>query len=106
MKRYEIVKNYLRIDHTPNLPGVQPLRVERKRTLRNLTQSYCDNLKQERLAEYKVKLRSQQEDFIKERDAAKKEIEQLMDRHKIAEEDITRMVKLRDVMEYKDEYVP
>lgn len=42
-------------------------RVERKKSIRRLTEKYCENYKTEKLQEFKKKLDDQKQDFLKEK---------------------------------------
>ncbi|KAK9498744.1 hypothetical protein O3M35_003311 [Rhynocoris fuscipes] len=63
-KCYEWILDRLDLFYKPVPPPEVYKRVERKRSLRMLTDKYCENIIKTRLDEYKESLESQQEEFL------------------------------------------
>ena len=87
--RYHALVKDLGIDYRPGIPGVIfPERIERKKSLRRLTDEYCRNMKRKKLEAYQAKLKAQQEPFLKEAEEKRKWIEEEMQKYCISEEDL------------------
>ncbi|XP_075233214.1 28S ribosomal protein S15, mitochondrial isoform X2 [Lycorma delicatula] len=65
-KLFEWVIENLDLIHKAR-PTPNPEKVERKKSLRRLTDLYCDTLRQERLDQYRDHLESQHEKFLQEK---------------------------------------
>ncbi|KAI1294653.1 28S ribosomal protein S15, mitochondrial [Halotydeus destructor] len=87
-ERYELVKNTLNIEHSPSEAGVGLERVERKKSLRRLTQKYCDKMKNKKLDEYKESLSEQRNNFLKEKEDTMKWVDEQMKSLDIKETDL------------------
>jgi ribosomal protein S15P/S13E len=100
-ERYRIVVEKLKISHKPSEPGVldRPP-IFRKDILTKLTKEYCDNIRQQRMTAYHDKLKSQQQDFLKERKETLEWIDNEMKKYHITEDDVRTEVRLRD--KYRD----
>lgn len=61
-RRYEWILEKLDLVHKSE--PEPPERVERKKSLKRLTDKYCENLKQQKLYEFREKLESEQEEFL------------------------------------------
>ena len=93
-ERYYALVNHLNIDTKPGVPGVPNRgRVMRKPSLRRLTAEYCDNIKKAKLEAYHKKLKSQQNDFLKEKEETLQWIEKEMRKYDIKEEDVDGVVR-------------
>jgi len=66
-KCFEWALEQLDLVYKPFPPKTVYQRIERKRSLRALTQEYCDNMVQGRLNEYRESLKAQQEGFLEEK---------------------------------------
>lgn len=90
----------MNITFEPDEPGVQRMKVQRKKSLRSLTDEYCDTIKKERLTDYKDQLKSQQESFLEEKSKTNQWIEQEMAKLKISDEDIEKYAKIKNFKLY------
>lgn len=64
-KCFEWVLENLSLIYKPRPPAGE--RVERKRSLRRLTDLYCEEVRKQRLEEYKAELNAQKENFLKKK---------------------------------------
>lgn len=66
MQRFEWVLKELNIVYQP--PPSVPYRIERKKCIREMTQKYCEDIRMARIAAYRDKLKTQQVEFLKEKE--------------------------------------
>ena len=94
--RYEVMKRKLNISHTPTEPGVKDnVRRNRKTAIRVLSAEYSENLKKQKMVDYHQELKSQQKDFLQEKQKTIDEINEIMKKFSISEEDVSTEVKIR-----------
>lgn len=101
-KRFEWLLENLDIVYKP--PPSQFIRVERKASLRKLTDKYCEEIKDERLKEYRLQLEEEQPAFLQEKirslEFIKQEQEDCKSEVTVRQEEIDECrEKLKELME-------
>jgi ribosomal protein S15P/S13E len=92
---YAIVKG-LGIKHNEFIPGVKDYgKIMRKKSLRELTDAYCTNMKKAKLEAFHEKLKSQQEPFMKQKEETLKWIDDEIKKYQITEDELKTGFKPR-----------